>query len=295
MSTKDLSRLKIEGKFSSPARRSKETPPDPFLREGERPIGGDDVFKALQDARKRSRYESNFDIPTRTARLDPNTPEISANRRAARELRLLNEKLSDQERVLKAIRKQQTAQALLLADQALTLKRLLSILSENSLKKPGPLSTAATAVNALRQRLASKAPQEEGEGLTRAETSEAVKHEWVSSGLLVGWAALGEAWGGRQRQALDQARERHELFSLKVAGRHHYPAAFLNLSAETVKAICLLLKNVDPAAQVIFWNRPHGALGGQTLEQALAGGKLARVAHLAKTFAEEYAGHVEAA
>lgn len=153
-------------------------------------------------------------------------------------------------------------------------------------------STAARALDALRQRLASRGLTGTPLGGVRAaEISAEIKKEWVSSGMLVGWAALAVAWGGRKRQALDRKRQRHELVSLKIAGKHYYPAAFLALSADSVSIICKLLQDVDPISQVIFWARPHGAIGGKTLAEVLsAGASVASVTFLARAHAEECCG-----
>lgn len=153
-------------------------------------------------------------------------------------------------------------------------------------------STAAIALEALSQRLAQKGL--EGvplKGALAAETSEKIKNEWIRSGMLISGAALSAAWDGWPRQALDRARKRHELVSLKISGKHYYPGAFLTVSAKSAAVICKLLQDVDPVAQMIFWARPHGAIGGKTLEEALsAGASVESVSFLAITSAEEHTG-----
>ena len=120
--------------------------------------------------------------------------------------------------------------------------------------------------------------------------AETVKAGWIRDGLLVGSAAFGLAWS-RTRQALEQACDRGELFSLKIGNKRWYAAGLMGLAAEDVKAVCLLLRGVDPVSQFIFWERPHGALAGQTLPQALRAGKRAAVLRTAEVFASEHAGH----
>ncbi len=153
-------------------------------------------------------------------------------------------------------------------------------------------STAAIALEALRQRLADRGLKRVAlDGAEAAEISAQIKKEWISSGMLVSGSALASAWGGRKRQALDRARQRHELVSLKISGKHYYPAAFLALSADSVSIICKLLLDVDPISQVIFWIRPHGAIGGKTLAEVLtAGASVASVTFLAKAHAAECCG-----
>jgi hypothetical protein len=152
------------------------------------------------------------------------------------------------------------------------------------------VSSAAAALGALRSRLVGDT-QPFGAGLPVAEASEATKRQWIDSGLLVGWRVLSDAWGGRSRQGLDQACGRGELFNLKIAGKLWYPVMFQRLSADSVKAVCLLLRNVDPVSKMIFWVRPQGALSGQTLAQAIEAGQLDRAAQVAQAFADEYTGH----
>ncbi len=146
------------------------------------------------------------------------------------------------------------------------------------------------ALDALRERLASK-DLLKNDPLTPAVASEAARHEWISSGLLVSWRDLSDAWGGRSRQALDQACDRGDLFSLKVAGKRWYPGVFRMLPAEAVKAVNRRLANVDPASKLIFWTRPQGPLGGQTLAEAILANQLERAEQVAKAFADEFTGH----
>jgi hypothetical protein len=120
--------------------------------------------------------------------------------------------------------------------------------------------------------------------------SERVKRGWIQDGLLVGSAAFGLSWS-RTRQALDQACDRGELFSLKIGNKRWYPTSLMGLSAEAVKAVCLLLRGVDPVSQFIFWECKHGSLAGQTLPQALRAGKTAAVLRTAEVFASEHTAH----
>ena len=124
--------------------------------------------------------------------------------------------------------------------------------------------------------------------------SERIKTSWIQDGLLVGSVAFGLSWS-RTRQALEQACDRGGLFSLKIGNKRWYPASLMGLSAEDVKAVCLLLRGVDPVSQFIFWERKHGSLAGQTLPQALQTGKTAAVLRTAEVFASEHATHAAVA
>lgn len=119
--------------------------------------------------------------------------------------------------------------------------------------------------------------------------SELAKKRWIRDGLLVGSNDLGLAWS-RTRQALEQACDRGELFSLKIANRRWYPAAFMDLPVDDVKAVCQVLNGVDPVAMFVFWHRKHGSLGGRTLSEAFQDGQRQAVLHAAEAFASE---HVE--
>lgn len=153
---------------------------------------------------------------------------------------------------------------------------------------------AAQALADLQVRLG-VAPGTGAEQATELEQgSERVKAGWIQDGLLVGSVAFGLSWS-RTRQALEQACDRGELFSLKIGNKRWYPASLMGLSAEDVKAVCLLLRGVDPVSQFIFWERKHGSLAGQTLPQALQAGKTAAVLRTAEVFASEHAEHAAVA
>lgn len=115
---------------------------------------------------------------------------------------------------------------------------------------------------------------------------EARRVSWVKEGLVVPTSELAKKWS-RTRQALDQAGDRGELFSLKVGKNKFYPAAFLDLDADAVKQVCLALKGDDSTAKFLFWSRKHGALGNKTIAEALKEGRVARAEELALGWSEE--------
>lgn len=122
---------------------------------------------------------------------------------------------------------------------------------------------------------------------SRVAQGEALRAEWVKDKLLVPAVDFAKRWG-RTRQALDQACERRELFSLKVGKNRYYPAAFLNLDAEAVKRVNLALKGDDVTAKFLFWQETFGALGGKSITEALAAGKVDRAEELALGWSEEH-------
>ena len=149
---------------------------------------------------------------------------------------------------------------------------------------------AAQALADLQVRLGMAASTGAEQATEIAQGSERVKAGWIQGGLLVGSVAFGLSWS-RTRQALEQACDRGELFSLKIGNKRWYPASFMDLAVDDVKAVCLLLRRVDPVSQFIFWERKHGALAGQTLPEALQAGKTAAVLRAAEVFAGEHAEH----
>lgn len=124
--------------------------------------------------------------------------------------------------------------------------------------------------------------------------SAAARQRWIDEGLLVGSTELKNAWH-RSRQALEQAVERGELFSLKINGRRWYPARFTQIDPEQVKAVCSLMKNIDPESQFIFWMRPQGNLGGRTIADALKNGDVQAALRATEAFAREQSTNAQAA
>lgn len=86
---------------------------------------------------------------------------------------------------------------------------------------------------------------------------------------------------------LTELEARGELFSLDIAGALWYPAELLKLSTDEAGAVCRTLAGVDPARQLIFVMRKHGALAGETLTAAIAQGQLAAVLRLAHAWRHE--------
>ena len=109
---------------------------------------------------------------------------------------------------------------------------------------------------------------------------------WIEEGTLMASAEFAQAWG-ISRQALDQAVERGELFSMKLGNKRFYPRELLRLDRPTVARICKALGTASAAEKLVFWLRPHGGLGGMSAVDAAASGKSDRVAQLAQAWAEE--------
>lgn len=118
-----------------------------------------------------------------------------------------------------------------------------------------------------------------------ANRGEQARQQWISDGLVVPSSVLAKAWG-RTRQALDQAVRRGELFSIGIRNRNWYLAVFQALVAADVAKVCRELRHLSEAEQLVFWLRPHGALGGATVEQAFRSSRVADALALAKAYAE---------
>jgi hypothetical protein len=103
---------------------------------------------------------------------------------------------------------------------------------------------------------------------------------WTQDGTLVSGSAVESAWSVR-RQTVDAARERGEIFSVWVKGKHWYPGEALKLERRALKMINRALDNADPSSKLLFLLRKHGALHGKTPAEAVGGGMLDDVLRLA--------------
>ena len=122
---------------------------------------------------------------------------------------------------------------------------------------------------------------------------EAAKVQWVASAEVVPARVLAELWG-LTPQALGPAAARGEVFAIVVKSRRYYPREFLGLERDTVSAVTRALDGLSPSEKLVFWKRPHGALGGKTVLQALgtpgraaSGGGVARVTDLARVWSQD--------
>jgi hypothetical protein len=110
--------------------------------------------------------------------------------------------------------------------------------------------------------------------------------QWVRDGTLIPSVEFGSSWGV-SRQALDQAVERGELFSLKIASRRYYLAQLRDITREQAAEVCRALGNLSPSEKLTFWLREHGGLQGRCPVAAIHDGQLARVVQLARAWADE--------
>jgi hypothetical protein len=175
--------------------------------------------------------------------------------------------------------------------------------------KSGPASKKATGMvqgKAVRRVRAEKnasasaaAPSEQPEqrrGLAGAlARGEAAKVRWIASGEIVPARVLADRWG-LTPQALGPAAARGEVFALVVKNQRYYPREFLELDRDAVSAVTRALGDLSPSEMLVFWKRPHGALGGKTLLQALGtsdaprggpDGAVARATELARSWSQE--------
>lgn len=109
-----------------------------------------------------------------------------------------------------------------------------------------------------------------GAGLRAAiAAGEAARDAWVKSGELVDAKALAACWLVRPSVLLTAASN-HELLAVVHRRRRYYPCEFLLLSRNEVAEVSKALASVSPGAQLLFWKRAHGALGGRTAYDVLA-------------------------
>jgi hypothetical protein len=107
---------------------------------------------------------------------------------------------------------------------------------------------------------------------------------WTQDGTLVPGSKVEVAWGVK-RQTVDAARERGEIFSIWVKGKHWYPSEALKLERSVLAVINRALGDVDPSSKLLFLLHQHGALGGHTPADAVADGKFDDVLRLATDWA----------
>ena len=107
---------------------------------------------------------------------------------------------------------------------------------------------------------------------------------WTQDGTLVEGSKVEAAWGVK-RQTVDAARERGEIFSVWVKGKHWYSSEALKLERGALAAINRALGDVDPSSKLLFLLRQHGALDGYTPADAVADGKFDDVLRLATDWA----------
>lgn len=97
---------------------------------------------------------------------------------------------------------------------------------------------------------------------------EALVASMVRQGSLIKGETLADAWG-ITRQALDKARERGELFSVRMGRQHYYPVAalcFLRRDFESINRS--FHPDIAAGTKLIFFNRKHGSLGGKTVAES---------------------------
>jgi hypothetical protein len=99
---------------------------------------------------------------------------------------------------------------------------------------------------------------------------EAHQRELVAAGALIPARQLVSAWRTTEAD-LATGCAHGDLAGLAVDGVLYYPSPFAHLPRDSVEQVCRALCGLDPAQAWVFWTRPHGALGGWTVQQALQG------------------------
>jgi hypothetical protein len=175
------------------------------------------------------------------------------------------------------------------------LKKTSSPLLKSFLQHGKELKPAGKGPEQGRAELAKRADRERAGGRPRLGTTaalgrgEAAKVEWVRSGEVVPARTLADTWG-LTPQALGPAAERGEVFAVVVKRQRYFPKEFLDLDRNDVSAVSKSLCRLGSEEKLIFWKRPHGALGGRTVFDVLStkdGQQLARVVRLAQSWAAQ--------
>lgn len=152
----------------------------------------------------------------------------------------------------------------------------------------GGSERARQAIRDLEERLALSSTKSDAEiAFEIAEGSKLVKASWIRDRLLVGSTELEAAWM-KTGEGLRDMCDRGELFSLAIENSCWYPAAFMTLDAGDVASVCRSLQGLDSVSMFVFWHREHGALGGQTLHEALRRGQGTAVLQVARAFVAEH-------
>ena len=144
----------------------------------------------------------------------------------------------------------------------------------------GP-STARASRRKLR---ASPAPSMTLESARQAGQAQLVG--WVGDGTLMASEEFAARWG-MTSQGLQKAAARGELLPLKVSNRIYYPAMLCELPRPFTSRLCLALRLLSPAQQLIFLLRRHGALDGKSIGELTTSAQQERAVGLAQSWAAE--------
>jgi hypothetical protein len=158
------------------------------------------------------------------------------------------------------------------------------------LQRGRPFSVARKGQSAAPAESPQKAPAATTGLAAAVARGESAKLEWLSSGEVVPAKTLADRWG-LTPQALGPAAARGEVFAVVVQRHRYYPKEFLELDRDDVGTVSKSLGDLSPEEKLVFWKRPHGALGGKTVFELLSSKKnrpqLLRVAQLAHSWAAQ--------
>lgn len=110
--------------------------------------------------------------------------------------------------------------------------------------------------------------------------------QWIRDRIVLGSEEFA-AVRGLSPDNLGELQTQGGLFSVEIDGKAWWPAKLLELAPIDASAVCRALGALDEATKLIFLMRPHGALGGKTVLEAVAGGQLEQVVRLAAAWAKE--------
>lgn len=105
---------------------------------------------------------------------------------------------------------------------------------------------------------------------------------FVADGTLVTAAEASRRIGGDV-----QLQEPDAFVTYSHEGQSVYLASVLALPLRDVAAINRALGTANEGARLVWWQRPHGALGGATILDAVRTGRVARCIEIAQAYADE--------
>lgn len=105
---------------------------------------------------------------------------------------------------------------------------------------------------------------------------------WVAEGILVDAAEASRLRGTDVTSSPSEG-----LVLIVHRGSVRYLASVLELEAAAVASVNRHLAHASDSQRLIWWRRPHGALGGLSIVEGIRTGRIERCIELARAYADE--------